>query len=247
MRLLITRPAEQADKTIEGLENRGHTCILEPMLHVVHTHAPLPPDSGAKINGWDGILVTSLNAIPALLSPFIANGRTDIPVLSTGEATKLALEEIGFTNVTHANGSALDVAAHVPEWLGKNQLDSSAKILYPSAQKTAHDLSALLKAMNVSCHTWIVYQTQEATKFSATTEQALGSGAIDGVLLYSPRSARCFGQLVQQTKTSGNDLVYFVLSDNIAGALPNVPKTSIFIASEPNEEAMLSLIDDYTL
>ena len=83
--------------------------------------------------------------------------------------------------------------------------------------------------------------------FPATT---LGSAATviakaeaNGVLLYSPRTARLWAALAEQHGLAAQTakLMHFCLSANVAAALPG--HWSRVIANSPHEDAMLALLD----
>jgi uroporphyrinogen-III synthase len=61
----------------------------------------------------------------------------------------------------------------------------------------------------------------------------------DGVLLYSPRTARLWVQAVSNAQI--HDLRHFCLSPNVAAQLPQ--SAPIWVAEKPDESGMLALLD----
>ena len=57
MRLLVTRPADQAEQTAQKLRALGHLPIVAPVLEIAPTGAPLPQ------GGFDLVLATSAQAL----------------------------------------------------------------------------------------------------------------------------------------------------------------------------------------
>jgi hypothetical protein len=65
--------------------------------------------------------------------------------------------------------------------------------------------------------------------------------------LYSPRTARIWGELLQQTdlhQSRAYSIHYYCLSQNVAGALDGLSgaPAMIEVAEEANEQAMLALL-----
>src|SRR5438128_1809813 len=61
MRLLVTRPAPDGERTAAVLRARGHEVLLLPLLRVEFI-----PDAPLGPGPWDGVLMTSANAARAL-------------------------------------------------------------------------------------------------------------------------------------------------------------------------------------
>ena len=100
VRVLITRPREDAEALAEALAVRGVEALVEPLLEIV----PLNPGD-FDLAGVQAALLTSANGARALAA---ATGLRDVPVLAVGEATAAAARAAGFAEVAVAGG---DVAA----------------------------------------------------------------------------------------------------------------------------------------
>ena len=100
MRLLVTRPAEDAAPLAALLEEKGHEVTLEPLLTIE------PVDNAVlDFEGVQALLITSANGVRAFAE---RNAERDLPVLAVGDASASVARELGFTNVESATG---DVAA----------------------------------------------------------------------------------------------------------------------------------------
>jgi uroporphyrinogen-III synthase len=66
---------------------------------------------------------------------------------------------------------------------------------------------------------------------------------VDGVLLYSPRTAKLWLKQVEKAGLAGTaaKLIHFCLSANVAAQLPK--SWTIRVSETPNENGMLSLLD----
>ena len=59
MRLIVTRPAEDAEGLTQKLQELGHQAISAPMISIEFL-----PDASLPARDWQAILVTSANSVP---------------------------------------------------------------------------------------------------------------------------------------------------------------------------------------
>ncbi len=105
MRLLVTRPEPDNERTAAELRARGHEVMLAPMLRV---EPVIDADLG---NGpWAAVLITSANGARAIASHKRRGELTALPVLAVGQASAAAARTVGFTDVTSADGDGGDLA-----------------------------------------------------------------------------------------------------------------------------------------
>ena len=234
MHVLITRPRHQTEATAAALAELGHTCSIEPPLEIRELQTAFPNGS------FDGLILTSSNALPAMQN-LIAQRKFDpLPVLTTGKASAEAAEQFGFKQVDYVVGSALDLVKQLPEWMAQHGLNGP--LVYPCAESTAHDLGALLSAKDISCTHWPVYCSSPTSQFTETTKKALKAKKFDGVLLYSKRTAHTFVQLMQQDDISMVDLHVYLMSYDIFNALPKELQANAHYPDKPTEAGLLNLI-----
>src|SRR4051812_12928068 len=96
MRVLVTRPREQAERTAERLGALGHEPFVAPLLTIVPTQEPPPPAPFAAF------VVTSAHAIPALAS--LGDAARQAPVLAVGERTAALARQAGLRQAQTAEG-----------------------------------------------------------------------------------------------------------------------------------------------
>ena len=74
--------------------------------------------------------------------------------------------------------------------------------------------------------------------------QALREGTLDGVLLFSPRSAKTFATLVTAAELTQAcaKLSAFCISAATAAALAPLTFARVVVAGTPNQDAMLALL-----
>ena len=229
MRIAVTRPEEDAGPLTAKLEAKGHQVVMAPLLAI-------RPREDVTIPGlaWQAIAVTSANGIRALPS---GHGLTKFRTLTVGPQSLKAATAAGFTAEAHG-GDVNGLAAFI-----RSALDPSAgPILYLSGAETAGDLEAQLKAAGFACHRAVLYDAAPAENLGSA-ETALRNGALDAVLLYSPRSAKIWRGLAEAAGLGPQAaaLRHLCLSRNVAAVLPEPWHKEV--AASPDETAMLALLE----
>lgn len=229
MQLLITRPEEDAAGLAEKLAARGHRAWAFPLLAIVPRGDVAIPD-----RPWQAIAVTSANGIRA------ATGRDTLKAIRTltvGPQSLAAAREAGFTAAEAHGGDVAGLAA----FIAANLKPADGPILYLSGAETSGDLEGRLGARGFACHRAIVYDAVAAGD-AARLDQLLPG--IDAVLLYSPRSARIWRDLMAEPGrlAAAARPTYVCLSETVARSLPDTWR--VRVANSPDEAAMLALLDD---
>ncbi len=225
MRLLVTRPVEDAATLKERLEALGHQVILSPLLAI----APRPSIT-IPADDYQAVALTSANAVRSLAgSPHLDRLR-HLPVMAVGPQSAAAARQAGFTRITEAGGDGVGLARHVIAALDPE----AGPVLYLSGQDTASDFTGLLERGGLTARRVIVY---EAIPAAALVPQAADA---QGVVLYSPRSARHWLDLAKRHAIRAEAMVHYCLSANIAAILPDAFATRV--AARPVEDALLEVI-----
>ncbi len=112
MRLLVTRPQPDAERTATALRARGHATIVAPLLGI-------EPVDGVELGGgpWAAILVTSANAAAAIARHSRFAELKGLSVLAVGERSAQAMRDVGFADVISAGGGAGDLTRLAAERL----------------------------------------------------------------------------------------------------------------------------------
>ncbi len=235
MRLLVTRPDEDASATIAALEALGHEAIASPLL-VIQSIA----DAAIPDEAWQAILITSANGARAIAGHSDFKKLKSISVLTVGAASAEAAREAGFTSVVSAEGNVDSLVM-----LAASKLDpSSGPLLHVAGSVTAGDLKGGLEAKGFCVVRVVLYEAQAATHLPEAACQALAAGTVDGVLFYSPRTAASFAALVRAAELEATlkPLTAYCLSAPVAEALAGLPFCDIQVSDEPRQSALLSLI-----
>ncbi|MEL6734493.1 MAG: uroporphyrinogen-III synthase [Pseudomonadota bacterium] len=249
MKVLVTRPLQQANKTAERLWAAGYEPVVHPLLSVVMLKTPQPTGDlvGDLVADWGGLIVTSANAVPSLMASDRLSSLKFLPVLATGSVTALALKEAGFGDVDHVDGSALDIAERLADWTSNKGIDDKP-VLYASAAAVAHDLTALGREQGVAVVSWPVYETRAALRFEDDVKALLLNGEIAAVLLYSPRTAACFSELYRHlhvemaAQRTLRPPICLVLSEAVRAALSTDLQKVSRVARKPTEAALFEIL-----
>lgn len=231
MRLLITRPEPEAEAMAATLRAAGHEVLIEPMLEV----APVP-DVALPLDGITALLVTSANALRALAAHPDLPRLLPLPLFAVGEATAAAARRLGFRSVTAGPGTA---DALVPRL--KTALAPSGRVLHLAGDVLAADLTAPLAEAGLMHKSVVVYQTMERDAFDPAVLAALRDGAIDGVTVLSPRTARVFAGLCRAARLPLDEMTVYCLSAACAAGL-GATAARIRIAERPALDALFALI-----
>src|SRR5689334_14712655 len=98
MRVLVTRPQPDGERTAETLRKRGYQVLLVPLMQV----RSVPAVVGGN---WSGVIVTSANALRVLPVEQLAL-LLELPLYAVGERSAEAARELGFHEVRSPNGDA---------------------------------------------------------------------------------------------------------------------------------------------
>ncbi|WP_346909275.1 uroporphyrinogen-III synthase [uncultured Roseibium sp.] len=230
MRLLVTRPQPECRKTAARIRALGGEAVEVPMLET-RVSAPLRFD----LTGVTGLAVTSSRVAGILKDhPQLADLRA-LPVFAVGKRTAEAMTSTGFEDVVSADGDVLAlaglIAARQPE----------GHLLYPCARDRAGDLEGDLAARGLRCDPVIVYETNPVDQMPAVVLDSLRDGAIDGVLIYSRRSAEAFLSALKTADSAGllKKIRAFAISPQAGEPLEGY--TCVEMAAHPGEDALLRL------
>jgi uroporphyrinogen-III synthase len=236
MRLLNTRPLEDAASLTQALEALGHEVISAPLLMIEDVAAALPDLSDAS-----SLLATSANGLRAFARQ---SDQRDIKVFAVGDATARTANDMGFGNVATASG---DVAA-LANLVKAECQPSDGKLLHVAGTKVAGDLGGELQAAGYDVQRLVMYKATVAEVLPQDLKKMLSAGDVDGVLLYSPRTAATFVTLVQ---TAGLEKAcatadVWCLSPAVADKVRQLPWQNIYTSRRPEQAALLELITELT-
>ena len=233
MRLLITRPEPDNERTAATLRALSHEVMLAPLLRI---EAIGDADLGAP--PWVAILLTSANGARAIAGHPRRNELMGLPVLAVGESTAIAARAAGFGNVTSADGDARDlVRLAVARFTA-----SSLPLLYLAGEDRIGDLAGDLAAQGQTVRTVVIYRAAKAPHFPAAARTALEQGRIDGVLHFSRRSGENYLDCGRDIIEQALEPVHYCLSGWAAELLRQAGAARVLVAERPDEASLLTLV-----
>ena len=235
MRLLVTRPEEDSAPLVDALVALGHEAVRAPLLTIRFVDDVSLPEGR-----WQALLFTSANGVRALARRSEAASLFSLPVFAVGAASADAARAAGFSSVEAAGGDVGSLAAHVAGALRPGE----GPLLHVAGTVVAGDLAGALAVEGFEVKRAVLYEAALARELPVAAREAIAGGSVDGVLLYSPRTARAFASLVLDAGLAAQvaGLVAYCLSSNVAEALADLPGLTVKIAREPDQAALIALL-----
>jgi uroporphyrinogen-III synthase len=235
MRILVTRPQPDASATGARLGALGHTVMIEPMLQV-----ELLPIEAAAFEGAQALIATSRNGLRALASSGARDAATALPIYVVGEKTADEATRLGFDRVVTGPGRARDLAAVIAE----SADPASGPLVHLAGETLAFDVAAALTEYNIDVRKMTAYRTSPAAALTPATERAIRDGALDAVILMSPRTAATFDLLANASglATEAGRLTCICISHEVADTLDKISPVRIEIAQQPDFEGIIDIL-----
>jgi uroporphyrinogen-III synthase len=228
MRVVVTRPQADSERTAASLEALGHEVLVAPLMRI----EPVAVDLAGT---WSAIVITSANALQAVPAP--ADGVKTLPVFAVGDRSAEAARRAGFAEVNSANGDIRDLVRLV----AARAVGAKAPLLYLAGEDRTGDLVAQLAAHGIDAEMKVVYRVV-AEVFPPVLAAALESGDVDAVLHFSRRSAELFVEGARSSGVAGpaEDVRHLCLSSQVAEPLTGASR--IAVAARPEEAALIALL-----
>ncbi|GER06040.1 uroporphyrinogen III methyltransferase [Iodidimonas muriae] len=232
MTILLTRPKPDCNRLLERLRHNGHRVICSPVLDI----QILEVDFNG-LQDMQALLFTSRNAVRAVARRL---SHWHGPVFTVGDGTAKAARKAGFDQVLSADGDAADLARLVAAQCSPRD----GPLLYLAGETRGAVLEQMLQDAGFSLLSRDVYRAKPADALSHDAVQAFARGDIDLVLLYSPRSARVFRDLLRRELEDRvlEKVDAACLSPNVAQAAGEGWRRKI-VANNPDEPALLAALE----
>lgn len=228
MRVLVTRPLEDAAPLAARLSAMGHVPLLAPLLGPRFFDGPEP-----DLEGVQAILATSANGVRAFIR---RSARRDMPLFAVGPQTTQEARDAGFADVRNADGDAMALAEATARWAAPD----NGALLHVCGEDADGKLAAALAARNFTIRKSILYAVDAAAALPTDIGQALQAGAVDAALFFSPRSARIFCDLAADLPLDA--VIAAAISPATAAVLAARTWRETRIAAAPNQDALLGLL-----
>ncbi len=221
MRIVVTRPLEQAAATAARLRERGHEAIILPLTEVVAR-----PTQDIDESEIESVAVTSANALRHLERGLLQRIR-HIPLFAVGDRTADQALAAGFEQVASAQG---DVGALAALALKKSRQGS--RILYCCGRPRRPEFERLMEAAGRAVTLAETYETRQLAVESSALVHA------DVVLVYAQSAAAALNKM----NISVSDATFICISERVARTL-RAPAQNVRLIAHPDENSMLAEID----
>ena len=228
MRIVVTRPQADGQRTAAALEALGHEVLVAPLMRI----EPVAVDLAGS---WSAIVITSANALQAV--GVAADRVKSLPVFAVGERSAEAARQAGFAEVSSANGDIKDLVRLVATRVA----GAKVPLLYLAGEDRAGDFVGQLAAHGIDAEMKVVYRAV-AEVFPPVLAAALEAGDVDAVLHFSRRSAELFIEGARASGVAGpaEDVRHLCLSSQVAEPLAGASR--IAVADRPEEAALIALL-----
>ena len=231
MRVLVTRAAEDGERTAAALADLGHSALLAPVLEIRLASGPLPAGR------FDATLATSAHAFAG--PPGGIEHLRPKPLYVVGDATARAARQAGFKDVRTSRGDGRDLASLVALTLPR-----AAGLLYLAGRDRKPATEESLASAGYKVTAWLVYAAEPVETWSLETRQELAAGHVEAALHYSNRSAALALETAERSgvRKPVVALDHLCLSDDIASVLTAASAPRIRVAARPEEASLLALL-----
>lgn len=234
MRVLITRPFEDAAPLGEAVRKLGHEPVYAPLSDIRYPATEAPPGAPAAT------IFTSRNAIRALENVDWAASLRGYPAYCVGAATAEEARDAGFHRVVAGGGTGAQLAEHI----ASTHEPGDGPLLYLTGEHLAFDLEEALGARGFTVWRRIVYRNELVESLALPVTVGLQKDFFDAMIFMSPRTAAHFVRLAQDAGVAdpAGRLAFYCLSQNVADALAPLDPARVAVAHRPTRDAVLDLL-----
>lgn len=228
MRVLITRPRDDAARAAAKLEALGHEPVIVPLFAISFLDGP-----EVALDGVQAILATSANGVRAFAR---RSPRRDVALFAVGPQTAEAAEAAGFRIVRNAQGDAAALAAVAREWASPQE----GALLHVKGTESNDAFAASLEAQGFVVQGVKLYEIAAVAAPPPELRAALGE--VDAALFFSPRSAQVFRDCVRGAGLDTSALLAVCISKSTMSALLPLRFRQTRVAAAPNQQALLECL-----
>ena len=233
MRILITRPQEDAERVAERLRERGHEVLYAGLLSVRHFDGP-----ELTFEGVSAVVATSANGVRALAR---RTPRRDLPLFAVGPQTADAARRAGFDRIECADGDAATLAVAMPSWVKPED----GVLLHAASADNEGRLKELLAEEGYTVDVQVLYEVIAEATLPEQARLALSGDMVDAVIVFSPRSAQALRDSIVRAGLAAAcaRLAAVCISRATSEGLLPLAFRQVFVAERPNQDALLHALD----
>jgi len=231
---LVTRALPQAKETAEKLEKMGIKTLVEPCIRIQFNYQ----QESISFKKNTIIIVTSKNGAEAFA---MACSNHNFRIITVGRKAQDFLCSKGFSQVIHSAKHMNDLLKYIK----LNFVPREDEFIYFRARHVAKNLKSALPDHHF--REVISYEAVAKTNFSKVLIELIKEGKINGLLLYSARTAKIFAELAEKAGISKflDKMIIFCLSPSLVEVCRAIPHREIFTAATPTENSLLKLVKKY--
>jgi uroporphyrinogen-III synthase len=235
MKVIVTRPIEDAEMTADAVKARGHAPLLAPLMTI-------KMDEDVRFDGVDiqGLLITSANGIRAFAGH---DPRRDLSVYTVGAASAEVSRALGFSDVKAAGGDVRSLIKLITERVAPKK----GVLLHVAGSVVAGDLQKSLSKQGYEVSRVKAYEAQPPTELPSEIAEVMRATSQEktAILFYSPRTLRIFSQLVERASLQAGcrNLVACCLSKSVSAELRDLPFAATKTPLRNTQSALLDLLE----
>ncbi|HET6305239.1 MAG TPA: uroporphyrinogen-III C-methyltransferase [Myxococcota bacterium] len=236
LRVLVTRPADQAGELAARLRAAGAEPVLLPLVEIVPLADLSPLDAALeKLGDWDALVLTSRNAARIFAERWSARRprRAAPPAWCVGPATARAALGAGLAvrGLPDAAGDASTLLQVILE----SEPPAGRRFLLPCAEGARESLAEGLRRAGARVDVLPIYRTVPAAVDAAGLRAELASGALDALTFASPTALRAFAsQLDAESHAAALRAIRVAIGPATAAALSAAGLAPDAVAGEPS-------------
>jgi uroporphyrinogen-III synthase len=213
----ITRTLPSATDSAAAFEAAGFESVVAPLLTVetIKVEARLPQKSI--------LIFTSQNGVRAFCEQHECR---DFDVVTVGDATGQLARDMGFSQVSSANGTSDDIAPLIAQ-----TPNSDAIYLHISGQHVRGTVSEDVVALGLRAERRIYYRSQPVSDLPD-----INLADIDIAVLFSPLAAKIYAHLMPR----GSDIKCLSISPATHDALAAFKDDTALVAQAPTLESLIA-------
>jgi uroporphyrinogen-III synthase len=176
----------------------------------------------------------------ALADSSVLNAARRLPLFAVGSGTAQLASDLGFENVIAGTGTGADLVPVIAEAAAA----SAGPLVHVRGEEVAFDLKGALAGHGIDLREVIAYRARPAETLSPQTRELLAAGAIDAVILMSPRTGLIFTRLIatEGLRDAARKLVLLCLSPAVAATIEPLAAARVEVAGSPNAASMLGSV-----
>jgi uroporphyrinogen-III synthase len=232
MRVVLTRPQDDSERSAAAVRARGHEALIAPLMTVETVKTELR-------SNWGAVIITSANAALALADHPAGGELIKLPLYAVGRRSAEAARKVGFTNIISSGGDLDDLLRTI----SARRPDAKAPLLYLAGEDRSGDLIGDLAVHGIAAELAVIYCAASAP-FPDKLIAALTQGTVDAVLHYSKRSAENYLNGAKKAGIESQSLRprHFCLSSQVAAPLIRAGVGRLDVARRPDETALIALL-----